>query len=153
MMQKKQHTATQPIIYVGISRRIGAFAYDLILLIALLILAAGIVMPFTKGAVAAGNIFFQIYIFLVIFLFFGWFWTHGGQTLGMRAWKIRVELNTGKNLNWSQAGLRFILAIMTFGIGLLWCLWDEKHRSFYDLLAKTQVIKVEKRYVPTTGIF
>lgn len=142
--QPREHTVT----YAGVSRRIGAFAYDIFLLAALLIIATGVIMPFTKGAVAAGNALFQVYIFLVIFGFYGWFWTHGGQTLGMRAWKIRVEFYNGDNLTWGQAGLRFILGIMTFGIGLLWCLWDKKHRAFYDLLARTQVIQVEKKFVP-----
>jgi len=147
-MQSVRDTTDNPVTYVGIKRRIGAFSYDIILLIALLILATAIVMPFTGGAVNEGNPVFQLYIFLVIFFFYGWFWTHGGQTLGMRAWKIRVELENGQSLNWSQATIRFTLSIMTFGIGLIWCLWDEKHRALYDRLAKTQVILVEKRYVP-----
>jgi len=147
-MQTEQQANRQAVTYVGIKRRIGAFAYDFILLIALLFLATAVVMPFTGGAVAAGNLLFQLYIVLVVFFFYGWFWTHGGQTLGMRAWKIRVELENGDNLNWGQAALRFVLAVMTFGVGLLWCLWDEKYRAFHDLLARTQVIRVEKRFVP-----
>jgi len=147
-MQPIQDTNNSQVTFVGIKRRIGAFIYDIILLIALLILATAIVMPITGGAVNKGNPMFQVYIFLVIFFFYGWFWTHGGQTLGMRAWKIRVELDNGQSLKWPQAILRFTLSIMTFGVGLIWCLWDEKHRALYDKLAKTQVILVEKRYVP-----
>ncbi len=134
--------------YVGIKRRIGAFVYDSFLLLATLIFATAIIMPFTQKAIHSGSVIFQIYIFLIIFVFYGWFWTHGGQTLGMRAWKIRVELENGQNLNWTQAGLRFVLAILTFGVGLLWCLWDEKHRAFHDRLARTQVVLVEEKYVP-----
>jgi len=134
--------------YVGILRRIGAFAYDFILLIAVLFLVTAILMPISRGFISPSNLFFKVYIFLTIFVFFGWFWVHGGQTLGMRAWKIRVELDDGSNLGWPQALLRFILAILTFGIGLLWCLWDKKYRALFDVLAKTQVIRVDKGYVP-----
>lgn len=137
--------------YVGILRRIGAFAYDFILLLAVLFLMTAILMPVSRGFISPANIFFKIYILLTIFMFYGWFWVHGGQTLGMRAWKIRVELEDGQNLGWSQALLRFILAVLTFGIGLLWCLWDARYRALYDVLAKTQVIRVDKGYVPPTG--
>ena len=44
--------------------------------------------------------------------------------------------------------VRFILALLTFGIGLLWCLWDHKYRALYDVLARTQIIRVDKGYVP-----
>ena len=134
--------------YVGILRRLGAFAYDFVLLLAVLLLAIALLMPVSKGAIQPGNPLLQIYLFLVSFVFYGWFWTHGGQTLGMRAWKIRLELETGENLNWPQALLRFILALLTFGIGLLWCLWDHKYRALYDVLARTQIVRVDKGYVP-----
>ena len=147
-MPQNTPDANNPILYAGIFRRMGAFSYDIILLIAVLFLATGILMPFTRGAIQPGNIGFIIYILLVIYLFFGWFWTHGGQTLGMRAWKIRLELDNGQNLSWSQALLRLMLAITTFGIGLLWCLWDPRYRAVYDVLARTQVIRVDKIYVP-----
>ena len=134
--------------YVGILRRVAAFAYDFVLLLALLLLATAVLMPFSRGAIQPGNVAFQVYLFIVSFVFYGWFWTHGGQTLGMRAWKIRVELENGANLTWPQALLRFILGLLTFGIGLLWCLWDHKHRAIYDVLARTQVVRVDKGYVP-----
>jgi uncharacterized RDD family membrane protein YckC len=147
-MPHSARNADNPVRYAGILRRLGAFSYDIILLIAVLFLATAVLMPFTRGAIQPGNITFLVYILVVIFLFFGWFWTHGGQTLGMRAWKIRLELDNGHSLGWSQALLRLFLGIMTFGIGLLWCLWDERYRALYDVLARTQVIRVDKVYVP-----
>jgi len=147
-MPQSAHNTDQPVRYAGIFRRLGAFSYDIILLIAVLFLATAALMPITRGAIQPGNIAFLIYILLVIFLFFGWFWTHGGQTLGMRAWKIRLELDNGQNLGWPQAFLRVMLGILTFGIGMLWCLWDERYRALYDVLARTQVIRVDKIYVP-----
>ncbi|AXQ29699.1 hypothetical protein D0B54_13885 [Solimonas sp. K1W22B-7] len=39
--------------------------------------------------------------------FFGWFWTHGGQTLGMRVWRLRVRRVDGQPLRWPIAAIRY----------------------------------------------
>ncbi|OGI41569.1 MAG: hypothetical protein A2150_00620 [Candidatus Muproteobacteria bacterium RBG_16_64_11] len=40
------------------------------------------------------------------FLFYGWFWTRGGQTLGMRAWRLRLTRADGGPVTWRRAALR-----------------------------------------------
>lgn len=135
-------------LYTGALRRIGAFSYDVLLLLALLFVATSILMPFTHDAVHSGSLVYQAYLCLVTYFFYAWFWTHGGQTLGMRAWKIRVERNDGENLDWKTATLRFVLGFLLFGIGLLWCPFDPQKRALYDKLARTHVVRVQKRFVP-----
>jgi len=147
-MLQPESSSPDTLQYIGIGRRLGAFAYDLVLLFAVLMLAGSIPVLITGEAMRQDNIWYALYILLVIFLFFGWFWVHGGQTLGMRAWQIRVELEDGRNLGWLQTALRFILAILTLGAGLLWCLKDPQKRALYDQLARTRVVRVEKKYVP-----
>jgi len=147
-MQQQEPASPRNIQYIGIARRLGAFAYDLVLLFAILMLAGSIPVLISGEAMRQNNIPYALYILLVIFLFFGWFWVHGGQTLGMRAWQIRLEQENGQNLSWLQAALRFCLASMSFGIGLLWCLKDKQKRALYDQLARTRIIRVEKKYVP-----
>ena len=83
-------------------RRLGALFYDSLLLVAIWFLATALVMLITRGQFNAASLPFQLYILLVSFWFFGWFWTHGGQTLGMRAWKIRVLQPSGTAINWSS---------------------------------------------------
>jgi uncharacterized RDD family membrane protein YckC len=96
---------------VGLLRRCGALLYDTLLLCGLLLVATAFILPLTAGeAVAAGNPWFSSYLLLICFSFFGWFWTHGGQTLGMRAWKIRLQRTNGDSMGWGQALLRFLLA-------------------------------------------
>jgi uncharacterized RDD family membrane protein YckC len=96
---------------VGLLRRCGAILYDTLLLCGLLLVATALVLPLTAGeAVDSGNPWFSGYLWLVCFLFFGWFWTHGGQTLGMRAWKLRLQRTDRQGLGWWQALLRFFLA-------------------------------------------
>lgn len=128
----------------GFLRRLAAQVYDLFLLLALLFLATALLLPFTAGeAVSAQQtLIYRIYLAVISFFFYGWFWTHGGQTLGLRAWKIKVLTLDQKSISWTQALLRFATAIVSwgfFGLGFLWILIDKKKRSWHDRLSKTAV--------------
>ncbi len=86
--------------------------YDSFLLIAVLFLAMAVMLLLSRGhQFEAGNPVLTLYLLLVSFVFFGWFWTHGGQTLGMRAWKLRLQQPDGKAVTWRQVTIRFITAI------------------------------------------
>jgi uncharacterized RDD family membrane protein YckC len=148
-MNQMTNKQAETITAAPVRRRLIAFIYDLLLLIAILFIATILAMIVIRGAVPAGNPVFQLYIFFIVpFIFYGWFWTHGGQTLGMRAWKIRVEKEDGSNLTWGTALHRFVLVILTFAYGLIWCFFDEQKRALYDKLSRTRVVMVEKGYVP-----
>lgn len=126
----------------GFLRRLAALIYDLFLLIALLFLATALLLPFTAGeAVSTQKTFiYRIYLTVISFLFYGWFWTHGGQTPGLRAWKIKVLTLDQKSISWKQALLRFATAIVSwgfFGLGFFWILIDKNRRSWHDQLSKT----------------
>ncbi len=60
----------------------------------------------------------RAYLFLVGLCFFGWSWTHGGQTLGMRTWRLRVQRSDGLPLRWLDAALRYALMLLCWGIVL-----------------------------------
>ena len=126
----------------GFLRRLAAQVYDLLLLIALLFLATALLLPFTAGEAisAQQTLIYRIYLAVISFLFYGWFWTHGGQTLGLRAWKIKVLTFDQKPISWIQALLRFASALVSwsfFGLGFLWILADKNRRSWHDHLSKT----------------
>ncbi|MFI3184978.1 MAG: RDD family protein [Methylococcaceae bacterium] len=125
----------------GLLRRLTVILYDLLLLIALFFVATALVLPLNAGqAFTARQFFFPLYLLLVSFLFYAWFWTHGGQTLGLRAWKIKLLTLDRKPISWKQALLRFIFAILSwsfFGLGFLWILIDKNQRSWHDHLSKT----------------
>lgn len=59
------------------------------------------------------------WLFLVLAAYFSWFWAHGGQTLAMKTWRIRVERADGEPLPAWQALLRYLFAWMWFIPGLL----------------------------------
>ncbi len=125
-------------------RRLAAQLYDFFLLIAVLFLATALLLPFTAGLAVTDQhaLIYRIYLVVVSFFFYGWFWTHGGQTLGLRAWKLTVLTQDQKTLDWSQALVRFATASVAwgfFGLGYLWILIDKDSRGWHDHLSKTAV--------------
>ena len=119
----------------------GAIIYDALLLLAVLFFATAIALPFNSGqAFSADQAFFSLYLFGVSYLFYSWFWTHGGQTLGMRAWKITLANAAGDRILWQQAALRFFAALLSWaclGLGFLWCLFDKNKLCWHDRLSGT----------------
>ena len=103
----------------SLPRRLAAIVYDSLLLAGVLFgataLALGVVVAIIGGEAVklhnplAGNPFFSTYLLLVCFFFYGGFWIHGGQTLGMRAWRLRVQRGDGRGIGWWQALLRFLI--------------------------------------------
>lgn len=74
-------------------------------------------------------------------------WRLGGQTLGMRAWGIRVGALGGASLSWQRALLRFVLALASLlaaGAGFVPCLTRPDRRAWHDLVAGTQVSRVPR---------
>jgi len=78
-----------------------------------------IVTPFFDRYNTIHQILAGLYLFTVIATFNLWFWTHGGQTLGMRAWRLKLQSDDGKAINIAQGLFRIITAIPPwFGFGL-----------------------------------
>jgi uncharacterized RDD family membrane protein YckC len=130
-------------------KRFAAFCYDLLLL-------AGLIAVFTlltvlaRGgvAVAPGSVWFQVVLLAIVVGFYGWFWTHGGQTLGMRAWRVRIVSGDATELTWSQALLRLaagVVALLPLGLGLWWGFLDGERRAWHDRLTGTRVVRVPPR--------
>ena len=111
--------------YPSILKRLLAAFYDAFLLLATLFFATALTMPFTKGEIAANNnIYMSLYLLVVIYIFYGWFWTHGGQTLGMRVWKQRLVRIDGAAITWRQTLIRLLTGLpawLLLLVGLL--LW------------------------------
>ena len=107
----------------GLPCRLAAIVYDGLLLLGVLVGATALALGLAVAAFGSeavrlhnpltGNPFFRTYLLLVCFFFYGGFWTHGGQTLGMRAWRLRLQRRDGQGISWWQALLRFL-------IGSLW---------------------------------
>lgn len=95
------------------------------------------------GSVAAKAFF--VYLVLLAYLFFAWFWIHGGQTLGMRAWKVKLVRQDGMTISWGQAFLRFCYSIVSWvplGAGYLWALIDKDKQAWHDKASRSYLIDI-----------
>jgi uncharacterized RDD family membrane protein YckC len=105
----------------GLFRRLAALFYDLLLVIALGFIVTFAMLPLTRGEAILSSTqgivghAYHALLATLVFAYFGWSWTRSGQTLGMRAWRIRLESSGGIKLNWVESLLRFVL-----GLGLAW---------------------------------
>ena len=83
------------------------------------------------------------HLFLVLLVYFVGFWRHGGQTLAMKTWRIRLVSRDGQAISTTQALQRFLWCWPTLtlgGIGLIWALFDRDHQFLHDRLAGTCLI-------------
>ena len=145
-------------------RRLAAIGYDAFLLAALWMVAAmAVTLLGQLLALTNSQLLMRVVMFCVGLAFFGWFWTHGGQTLGMRTWRVRVERLTGSPLRWPTALLRYmagllpiicaLYAVARFGwatlplalLGYAPCWFDERRRAFNDIVANTQMVLAPPR--------
>ena len=125
----------------GLFRHLMVMVYDLLLLLSSLLLATFPIVALNGGeAIGQGNPFFIAYLFVVSFGFYGWFWTHGGQTLGMCSWRVFLRSQTHSPVSWQQAFLRFavsLIAWLPLGLGIWWQYLGKDNVSWPDTLSGT----------------
>lgn len=139
--------APQEIGPAGLLRRLGAMVYDALVVIALVMVTLFLLTGLNRFEAVHGP-WVNAILFLEIFAFFAFFWIRRGQTLGMLAWRLRVQNPGGLPINLTQATLRFIgalLALLTLGLGYLWMYVDPGRRTWPDLLSASEVVVLAKR--------
>ncbi|MDX1432080.1 MAG: RDD family protein [Gammaproteobacteria bacterium] len=135
---------SHPKVGPGLGRRLAAIAYDSLLVAALLFAATALVLPLTGGeAVRPNHPLYTAYLLAVMAGYFGWCWTHGGQTLGMRAWHLRVVGLAGEPIGWRRALARFAAAALSlapFAAGFAWAMVDSERLAWHDRLSGTRLV-------------
>ncbi len=138
----------------GLLRRVAAMLYDGLLILALLFVAMamvvipmGIILGWENFDTASlrHNPLYIAYLLAVPLLFLTWFWTHGGQTLGMRAWRLRVVRADGGALTLRDGLVRYLAALLSWaalGLGFLWVLVDRERLAWHDRLSGTRLVKI-----------
>lgn len=143
----------------GLARRLAAMLYDSFLLFAVgwsVTALAVFVRAVTVGAgtiqasghAAVSGPLLQVALAAAIVLFFGWFWTRSGQTLGMQAWRLRVQQASGEPVTWRQALLRLgcaCVSLLALGAGYWWALIDHERCTWHDRCSGTRVVLLAKR--------
>lgn len=131
---------------ISLFKRLVAFSYDSLIVIALLMATTALVMAMNGGVAVFPEDGLRYYILQtcllsVIACYFGLFWAFAGQTIGMKTWKIRlVDVKTQQPPSLSVCLVRITLAVVTFGIGLLPALWRKDKATLYDIVTRTQLI-------------
>ncbi|MEX2149088.1 MAG: RDD family protein [Steroidobacteraceae bacterium] len=159
-------------------RRMAALSYDLLLMAALLLVLTFALLPLTAGEAiltSTHGLIGHLYHALQLLLAFGYFgicWTRGGQTLGMKAWRIRIETVDGRPPNWGNAIVRFmigatllllavtgswqlqtpgwnlgdlaaLLLVLPAPVNLAWVLFDREGRSLQDRAGQLRLLRLD----------
>jgi len=124
----------------GLPRRLASMVYEAILLFAVAFLAAWVFFFASGGRDATAGAMrhlLQLCIGLFFAAYFLWSWLRGGQTLAMKAWRIRLI-----DITPASALLRLILAalLVPTGISLIWALFDRDRQFLHDRLARSRLV-------------
>lgn len=147
----------------GFIRRLAAMIYDILVAVAVGMCAA-MVMLFSMLLLVENNILnnqgydhfsdliqhsfsyqltLQVWVGLWVVGFFLWFWRNGGQTIGMRAWRLRLFSTTDKHFGYRRALLRLLCSLG--GLGTILVLFDIKSKqSLQDRLTNTEILVLSK---------
>lgn len=146
----------------GFFRRCGAIIYDLLLAVAVYMIAGAIGFGVFTALISSGVInmgstelvsdllnqtplykgIYQFWIALCVGLFYIAFWSYGGQTLGMRAWRLKVQHPNGQSLSFITASARLIWSLL--GIGNLWILINGDKLALQDMMTRSEIVVLSK---------
>ena len=134
-------------IHCSFSFRLLAILYDSILLSAVLFFATAVLtLVIDTAVIQQSRFFYPVYLLACCYLYFVWHWVQGGQTLGMKAWRVSIVTQAARP-GWHDATIRFFLALFSIpllGAGLLWSLFDREHLTFYERYSNTRLVRERK---------
>lgn len=149
--------------------RVAGLVYDLVAAVAIVMVVGGICEAATGGnLVGSGR---QIHTpwwyptlqYLIVVGYFVVSWRRGGQTLGMRPWRMYLRSMAGTPISWKHTLVRALVASLpllllagadVFSVkGALWAvliawivffgtgLFNPRHRALHDLVAGTEILQ------------
>lgn len=123
---------------VGLFKRLLINFYDVILLFAVLYFFTIPIIFITQGNAVLNSPLYQLYLILIVFLYYAWFWKRYSQTLGMKIWKVKIYSRCSPEISYLQSFMRIIIALMG---GHLMLIFDSE--SLQDKLSKTYLEKID----------
>ncbi|MAD75479.1 MAG: hypothetical protein CML20_11940 [Rheinheimera sp.] len=154
----------------GFARRLAAMIYDILVLAALVMLAAGVAMLLVQVLAWSALVnlsgysdiadylntgwrrwLYFVYLLAVVLGFYVYFWCKAGQTLGMRAWRLVVVKQNGLPLTPLQALARALLALFGAGNFRLWLRWG-KGLTLQDQLTASQMVVITKEHSKSLNV-
>lgn len=143
----------------GFRRRFGSWIYDFLIAIAVYMVAGAVsflimflgyyfglydMQGFEHFSDTIENTYWlrwpnELWKLTWVGFFFVFFWAKSGQTLGMKAWRLRLQNQDGSRIN-KTTGLKRLLPTL-LGLGNLTVLFDRKNKlSLQDRLTNTEVV-------------
>ncbi len=116
-----------------------------------------------NGQLNGPMVAFQIWMMLVLALYFAWFWSNGRRTLPMKTMAVKLVDSRGGDVSPARAALRYFIAGLTYLIifaamryihygcaallllPFFWSIFDRQQRALYDVLAGTRLILSDPR--------
>ncbi len=141
-----------PFELAGLRRRLASMLYESLLLLGVLSVAfmlPHLALGMAYGIALPGPVLF-IHVFAVLGIYFVWYWRHGGQTLAMQTWRLKIVGVDGNPPRLKQLILRYVLSwpsLLFYGAGLLWAIFDRDRQFLHERLSGTRIIFVP----PTTA--
>ena len=125
-------------------KRIAATIYDLFLLLGVWF-AVGSIAVWLNGGIIEAKWIGPLLVFISTWIFYGYFWTHGGKTLGMAVWKFQIYSIEKNKINFQMISIRFFINIITFflgGVPLFFMYFSKDNLSLSDYFSKTSYKKI-----------
>ncbi len=126
--------------------RLLALVYDFFPVLGLWFVAAGVFTAIHGDSVRGG--WLGLLEFAVLWLLAGLYavlsWRRGGQTLGARAWRLRVVAAAGGSATARAAWLRYAMgsvSLLAAGLGFWWAWIDRDRLTWHDRISGTRMLR------------
>ncbi|WP_084005123.1 RDD family protein [Gilvimarinus polysaccharolyticus] len=158
----RSKTPTQPttkklvVTTAGVLKRLAAGVYDSLLIMALSLAYSAAVLavntlllgdtlaPGEKANMGVLGFIGWVAIWIGFYIVF---WQRFGQTLGMKAWRLKLTNADGGKPSIKQCLLRCLfgsLSLALFGLGYFWLWFDSERLTLHDRLSGTRVVQLPK---------
>ncbi|UTW46248.1 RDD family protein [bacterium SCSIO 12696] len=140
----------------SVFRRLSALVYDFLLMLAIVFICGVLTViiqyliysPIPEGQQMPPLPWLPVVLglWLANAYYFVYCWGKRGQTLAMKAWRLRVQQLDGSLTTTKQRWLRAVIAPLSLAsvVGLLWRLWDKNGDCLHDKLTGTRVVLLPK---------
>ena len=131
----------------GLGWRLLALIYDCLPMIPLLMITSVVFLWLNGGRTVEREPLVAALEFITIWILVGAYfvvsWRRGGQTVGMRPWRLKVLASDGQPASARALWLRYAVAWVTPVFGLLWTLVDAERRGLYDIASGTVFVRMQ----------
>ncbi len=147
-MQTPDRPARPPAEPTHLGWRLLALVYDALPVLALWLLASALILALRGGTPVQPwtSMFWlqNLLLWAIAGVYVVTSWRRGGQTLGMRPWRLRVVDEEGRTPGLAALWQRYgwaTLSLAVFGLGFLWSLLEPQRRCWHDLASSTWLVR------------